>query len=152
MIYAARGLIAQQTWYFTECFKSEHRPVLCRSSLIMGVCCNHYWNNDHYWNKYFNSGWELISILTSHRNHKWNSDHYWNTYFNSGRYFNSGCNRGVSILERGLKSIKSQKTSERYIIEFRKLYLIWRGDFLVKIFRSLVEKSFDRSSVLLVCR
>ena len=21
-------------------------------------CCNHYWNNDNYWNNYFNSGWE----------------------------------------------------------------------------------------------
>ena len=38
-------------------------------------CCNHYWNN------YFNSGWEWISNLTSHRNHYWNNDHYWNNYF-----------------------------------------------------------------------
>ena len=152
MIYAARGLIAQQTWYFTECFKSEHRPVLCRSSLTMGVCCNHYWNNDHNWNNYFNSGHYFISGCDVTLSLKFILNHYWNNYFNSGRYFNSGCNRGVSILERGLKSIKLQKTAERYKIEFRKLYLIWGGDFLVKIFRSLVEKSYDRSSVLLVCR
>ena len=27
-------------------------------------------------------GWEWISNLTSYRNHYWNNDHYWNNYFN----------------------------------------------------------------------
>ena len=63
-------------------------------------------------------------------------------YWQSGR-LNSRTRRKKNI---------SKNHQKKNVINFRKLRFIWGGDILFPIFRSLFEQSYDRFSILLVCR